>query len=200
MLRATYSTNPTPEDVQHLMSELKLLSVKECLEFRVEETQEASSLYSYVVEDSTESYKILVDFEEPLPKEWVPTYNKIVNFRDRILAWRKYISEMCNFITKETLSRGLSLDYRENLPEVETTWVLNYLLHESPLNEVFKLIRQKKRKSDPIWTRHFDIDWRRTPQYTKLWDSDLNTWRIGIDGIGGEYWNPATKEWEKYKE
>lgn len=199
MLRATYSKNPTAEDVSCLMSELKLLSTKECLEFRVEETQEASSLYSYIVEDSTESYKILVNFEEPLPKEWIPTYNKIVNFRDRILAWRKYINGMYNFITKETLTKNLTLGYRESLPEVESTWVLNYLLHEIPLNKIFKLIRQKKRKSDPIWTRNFDINWKDTPQYTKVWDNELNAWKIGIDGIGGKYWNPITKTWEGYK-
>lgn len=109
MLRATYSKNPTLEDRVVLLHQLEELSKAEYLDFEVlsSNSDKEDRYFLYRITDKVEDYPLVLDLDNKPTQESVIKYNQIVNFRDRILAWKEYIDKVYDHIVNSGMSNRI---------------------------------------------------------------------------------------------
>lgn len=210
MLRATYSKNPTVEDMGVLLHELKNLSEAEYLDFEVKyvktEGPEMNSVFIYQLTDGVETYVLFFDLSRRLPKDQITEYNKIINFRDRILAWKEYVDKVYDHIVNSGINNrilphvcfkdGAYIFEHQPLPEIDDKAALTVLTSIGPVNSLLDYFKKIRRTDDPIWQHHFSIQ-SSGKEIDRTWYEWANTW--GMGNVIGQmsYWDRETKNWIK---
>ena len=156
---------------------------------------------NYIVTDGIEQYRIPISHEERYSEGRIRTYNQIVNFKDRVYAWKNFIDKV--YLRLVTRSKEVSLmgnvvwgdgeffkNRRKIQGEIDDKIALDLVCSVPPINSVLDFIKNVRRTENIFWIDNFSIEVEN--EKDRKWNDETFTWEI--DGFT---WNPLTKDWEK---